>query len=203
MAYFRDEFELEYRQPEIVLGRFREALALFRSEIPPFDPKTGERALVFRLGLHLHTLFRPMIVDSEYDRNIRDNKRIRELFEIRFTDFENQQIGQILPKVPNSYPAPPSTRRSIKGDRIYPDLIVHHRRYNDNNVLVVEVKKSKGNPIAIHKDIQKLKGFTQPDYGYVLGIFLELSLIEPRWLAFTEGELNLDLSYWPRPVPKA
>lgn len=57
------------------------------------------------------------------------------------------------------------------GDKVYPDIIVHHRGIKDN-LLVVELKTSgKKNS----EDLTKLEGFTQiGKYEYRLGVFLRL-----------------------------
>jgi effector-binding domain-containing protein len=60
--------------------------------------------------------------------------------------------------------------------RIKPDFILHHRGYNDKNVLVIEFK-GHWNKDDRNKDINKLIGFTNPkenDYQYGLGAFIEL-----------------------------
>lgn len=53
----------------------------------------------------------------------------------------------------------------------YPDLIVHKRESNQENLLIVEVK-TQNDKIQDHinNDIDKLKGFTsEEDYRYTLG----------------------------------
>ena len=58
-------------------------------------------------------------------------------------------------------------------NRIFPDIIVHHRGIKYDNLLVVELKKAYLNPEC---DILKLQLLTSPtgEFRYPLGLFLEL-----------------------------
>ena len=59
------------------------------------------------------------------------------------------------------------------GSRVYPDIIVHHRK-EEENLLVIEVKKSTSG-YTNDCDEEKLKEFrSQPQYKYSFGIFLKL-----------------------------
>jgi len=61
--------------------------------------------------------------------------------------------------------------KKIGRKRVFPDIIVHKRRTNDN-LLVIEVKKGE---IDCTKDINKLRGFlSSPNYLYRYGLFLAL-----------------------------
>ncbi len=67
-----------------------------------------------------------------------------------------------------------------------PDLILHKRGSNENNLLIVEFKSNNG---TIHNDIVKLIGFTAEhnDYKYRLGIFVKLDN-QPEYRYFQKGE---------------
>jgi hypothetical protein len=57
---------------------------------------------------------------------------------------------------------------------ILPDIILHHRGFNDKNVVVIELKGHWG---GNGRDDEKLRGFTHPsenDYQYGLGVFIRL-----------------------------
>ena len=77
---------------------------------------------------------------------------------------------------------------------VFPDIILHHRGFNDKNVLVIEIKGTWNNGnIARKGDFQKLEGFTHPinnDYQYGLGAFIDLFPIlgECRITYFINGE---------------
>jgi hypothetical protein len=58
---------------------------------------------------------------------------------------------------------------------ILPDIILHHRGFNDQNVVVIEFK---GHWSGNGRDDEKLRGFTsqeQNDYHYGLGVFVRLA----------------------------
>jgi len=56
-----------------------------------------------------------------------------------------------------------------------PDIIVHKRGHNDNNLLIIEVKKRRRTQIS-QSDDSKLCGATDPnhDFRYKLGLYLNL-----------------------------
>ena len=60
----------------------------------------------------------------------------------------------------------------------YPDIIIHKREDNQNNILIVEVKTSNsGQPKYFEKDVYKLRGFTsEKDYLYKLGVHLYIDI---------------------------
>ncbi len=71
---------------------------------------------------------------------------------------------------------------------IKPDIIIHKRGTQRDNLLIIEIKKGIEN--EVNNDIEKLKSMTGDGYGYKLGLFLELyrdkqNTIE-RW--FEEGK---------------
>lgn len=55
---------------------------------------------------------------------------------------------------------------------VYPDVIIHQRQNNENNLLVMEVKTYWNNDTG--QDVEKLRGFTDPngDYHYKFGVSL-------------------------------
>jgi len=63
-----------------------------------------------------------------------------------------------------------SDEKGSKPRRIYPDIIVHKRGENCNNILVVEIKKQENR--EIENDEIKLKEFTSGSYGYHFGLLI-------------------------------
>lgn len=58
---------------------------------------------------------------------------------------------------------------------IFPDIILHHRGFNDKNIVVIEFK---GHWSRNGRDDEKLRGFTNQevnDYRYGLGVFVRLA----------------------------
>src|SRR6185437_7481913 len=60
--------------------------------------------------------------------------------------------------------------KKINSRKVYPDIIIHNRVDDSNNILAIEIKKfgTKG----IEYDVEKLKCFTSSDLGYNFGLQL-------------------------------
>lgn len=83
----------------------------------------------------------------------------------------------------------------IKDRRRRPDLIVHRRSVDDDNLLVVEFKHSLKRTTSrykaqIFKDKDKLKGFTceSGEYKYKLGVLVEVGAFKADCTYFCRGE---------------
>lgn len=67
--------------------------------------------------------------------------------------------------------------KEITNRAVFPDIIVHKRGINTENILIVEVKKSTSK-VPFDYDFIKLKAYTSNYYGndlnYQLGVFIEL-----------------------------
>lgn len=115
---------------------------------------TSERSLMHRLATYIEREFREYNVDCEYNREGDEPKRYREL------------VDQ-----PN--------RAEINADDTeakiaLPDIIIHKRGNNEDNLLVIEVKKLTASPTRIDKiDKKKLIAFldaNQLNYKYGLAL---------------------------------
>lgn len=75
-----------------------------------------------------------------------------------------------------------------------PDLILHERGKQENNLLIVEFKSCKGTMKKVSKDKYidyiKLEDFTNErgDYGYQLGVFVKLNKGEAKYVYFQNGK---------------
>lgn len=135
------------------------------------DFKTNERAITHKLAEYLQIEFskvegRDYKVDCEYNR---------------WSD-----IVKLNPITVKN-----SMTDDREGETVYPDIIVHIRDSQDDNLLVIEVKKS--NNKDIDDDIKKLKAFTkEKSLKYNYGLFLSLGVKDnigenvKRW--FIDGE---------------
>ena len=66
--------------------------------------------------------------------------------------------------------------KSKQATRVLPDIIVHQRGTDDNNLLVVEIKKEQNSSRQKDEnDRNKLRAFVKPPYNYEYGLFLKLS----------------------------
>lgn len=75
---------------------------------------------------------------------------------------------------------------------VFPDVILHHRGFNDKNVVIIEFK---GYWSGNGRDDEKLRGFTHQelnDYHYGLGLFIRLrrTLDECELVYYKNGDLE-------------
>ncbi len=84
-----------------------------------------------------------------------------------------------------------------------PDLILHKRLSNDQNMLMVEFKPDNANNADIEQDLQKLMAFTNPEaepaylYGYLLGASVQLKRDKAIYTFVQEGQIigNKEVCY--------
>lgn len=118
----------------------------------------GERAIVFRLGIYLEELLR---YDSEFAKYNLDSEYNRNIDKVK--------------------------KLREHGNVVYPDLIIHKRGSNDDNLLVVEVKTWWNEDIS--EDIKRLKNFTDSTgkYKYKFGLSITIDKYEPKLIWFENG----------------
>ncbi|UCG76652.1 MAG: hypothetical protein JSV95_04985 [Gemmatimonadota bacterium] len=97
----------------------------------------NERALRHRFAVHIERHFDHWDVDCEYDLFTADPARLTEL--------ERGLVIAVIGK---------PLARDTFGLSVFPDIIVHHRK-TDDNLLAIEVRKSTS-PIPIEVDRAKL-----------------------------------------------
>lgn len=120
---------------------------LYRHDQELLAVDANERSLTHKLAEHLQDEFPGWHVDCEYNRHGHEPKRL-----------------------PVSSPCVHAD--DTEAMTVFPDVIVH-RRQTDQNLFVIEVKKTHGQ--ADTRDIEKLEGFTVGgDYRYQYGVFLRL-----------------------------
>lgn len=130
----------------------------------------SERSITHRLAIYLEKEFRGLNVDCEYNREGDEPKRYREI------------VDQINKAGINADDTEAKTS--------FPDIIVHKRGNNKDNLLVIEVKKYRGNHTGIdEKDKSKLEALTTVNQlNYKYGIALQIpvngeSTISILWFA--------------------
>jgi hypothetical protein len=136
----------------------------------------SERSISHKLAEHMQREFTEWDVDCEYNRR---GERTKTLPRILFN--------------------------GIKGDdqeakTIFPDIIIHKRKLDDN-LLVIEVKKSNSRE-SEDNDIKKLTAFTdqEGDYKYKVGLFIVFDVENQNICnvkCFEHGrKVALPLPYW-------
>lgn len=112
----------------------------------------NERSTTHKLAEYLQKYFQDYSVDCEYNRMLNNEK------------YETKQLSLY-----NSIECVKIDDN--KGTTVFPDIIIHKRGNNENNLVVIEVKK-KCNNKSKNFDSEKLKAFTS-QLKYKYGIYLE------------------------------
>ncbi|MCX8074053.1 MAG: hypothetical protein N2749_00500 [Clostridia bacterium] len=133
----------------------------------------NERSIVHKLAIYLEQTFgKAYDIDCEYNRNIGDLKKIK-MLEYKWHELnnlvavinENEMLTGILVE-----------------KTVFPDIIVHKRGKPENNLLIIEVKKSTS-PISEDYDIEKLKCYTEPNnnLNYTYGVFIRFHTSKAKY----------------------
>lgn len=139
---------------EVIESRLNRAVALFAKRDEQLVAQdASERAMTHWVAVYLQDEFAEWHVDVEYNRNQGDVKRV---------------YAQVPPEV---------STHSDEALTVFPDIIVHRRGSNEN-LLVVEAKKSA--PRLPSFDDLKLRSYTDPDLGlaYAWGAAIVLTAVE-------------------------
>ena|SRR5690606_2798398 len=156
---------------EKVIGILEDAIKQFQAEDSwLLDNNLSEQSMSHKLAEHIqkHFVEYNYDVDCEYNGDV-DNESGRK--RISFLLCRLAEIGLL------SSPTGPLEDELIQR-AVFPDIIVHKRGNNENNLLVIEVKKSSSS-VPFHFDQLKLQAYTSTEnenhLNYQLGVFLELN----------------------------
>jgi hypothetical protein len=149
------------------------------------DLKAHEQAVSHRIAYYLESLFKGYHVDCEYNRHGSENdskKSIKNILNAR----ENCKCSSCI-KSKDSESS--NTREKIL---VRPDIVVHERGNDDNNIVAIEVKK-----YDCLFDRAKLREFTDQNadikYCYQLGLFLLFNENLPQSIWYVDGSETEDL----------
>lgn len=137
-----------------------------------------ERTCVFRIGLYLHDEIKVKIEEENKDKSKEIPQKETKIFSSIELDSEYNKHFE-NPKVDN------------KGRLIRPDLIMHSRFNDDNNVMAIEFK-GYWNKKGIERDTEKLKTFTEKEkgYKYQLGVLVVLEKEYADMICFRNGKIS-------------
>lgn len=128
----------------------------------------NERSITHKLAEYLQILFCDYNVDCEYNGNIDDESGRKKI------DALSSQLKDYCVDITKNN-CDKYERRSV-----YPDIIIHKRGSNKNNLCILEVKKSSNsNRKYKNFDLYKLELFTsdkEDSLKYNLGIYLEFNI---------------------------
>jgi len=128
------------------------------------DKKVNERTITHKLAEYLQQHFPEFNVDCEYNRYLGYRKRIRNERDrdINISNLSYDKLAKLI-------------WENREADTLYPDIIIHQRGIQENNLLVIEVKKSS-NPDDGEFDKKKIKELMQQPFNYKFGLFLRINL---------------------------
>ena len=157
------------KMEDIALKTAKAALAFGLGERDLLEADANERSITHKLAEYLQGVFPEWNVDCEYNR-----------------------LGDKIKRLPA---AQPSSTDDTQGRSIFPDIIVHRRRTNEN-LLVVEVKKTTNKLLG---DEEKLCALTADDgeFAYTLGLHVIFDCrkfcIETA-IAYSHGTTNQEIT---------
>lgn len=143
---------------------------LKKNDEPLLMHNVNERSITHKLAEYLQKHLPEYNVDCEYNRNTdQGSKKIKRLSLKLEEIIEESGVG-IKSKIINN--------SEYYETSVYPDIIVHKRGENHNNLLIIEVKKSSANKDAYNYDCEKLKAYTDNSEGnslkYFYGVLIEI-----------------------------
>ncbi|GAB3732312.1 hypothetical protein [Spirosoma lituiforme] len=138
----------------------------------------SERSISHKLAEHLQALVVDFDVDCEYNGNAQEDDRKK----IYLLNEDLRQAGFLREEEAGKDPV----------DRaVFPDIIVHKRGSHEQNMCVIEVKKSTSR-VSFQYDRLKLMAYTSHLYGnelsYQLGVFVCFQT--------NSDELNFEVRYF-------
>lgn len=122
----------------------------------------NERSITHKLATYMEQTFgKTYDVDCEYNRSIEESKTIR-ILKSKWEEL-NKHVGIAI-----------AEDDALIDKTVYPDIIVHKRGKSNQNLLIIEVKKSTSS-VTEDYDIEKLKCYTNPnsDLKYQYGVFIK------------------------------
>lgn len=129
---------------------------LFKYDSFLLENDVNERAISHKLAEYLQLQFTDFDVDCEYNRMNGRNADVK---------YITKKLGLQVSKSVTSDDAEATT--------VFPDIIIHKRHSNKDNLLVVEIKK-QSSKLGREHDFKKLRAFTS-ELEYALGLYLEFS----------------------------
>ncbi|WP_185208009.1 hypothetical protein [Chryseobacterium sp. C3] len=152
---------------------------LLENDLHLLQQNLSERSIAHKLAYYLTDLFENYHVDCEYNGDLTCDG-LRKILQIPQEVMEELAVRSI---------------RQNDTYNIFPDIIVHERRTNERNHLIIEMKKKNTNHKEKEYDFIKLKEFTK-QYRYNLGIYLEFQTGENSQINevryFQKGEEKIE-----------
>ena len=148
------------------------------------DVNVHEQAISHRIAVYLEQLMPDFHVDCEYNKHLGNDKLMAHVKEFinKIPTEELQSCGcDTCKKIKELR----KDGKDLEKKKIRPDIIVHTRNIDSNNLMVIEVKKDRNCPF----DKAKLESLTSTyDYKYSLGVFVIFKNHTCKLVYFVNGE---------------
>lgn len=155
--------------------------AFYRKDRNLFADKQGNKEVCERCMVHriAHYMINEMDANDKYSWTDLDCEYNR-----------NKHADKII-KAPKPGEEEPNDHKS------YPDLIIHRRLQNENNLLVAEFKRGDPKPEDYDYDGRKLEYFTSPGsrYRFNFGFYIELRQDKASVEVYKDGERAPELNF--------
>lgn len=169
---FTENFQEVYPMDDeqTLYEKVRSALyGFFKSDCDLLDIGANERSITHKLAEHLQRHFKDLKVDCEYNRHGCDTKKLRS--RVKTIDSDD-----------------------LEAKTVFPDIIVHRRRNDECNLLVIEAKKNN-NTASLEEDRCKLREFTRSRsdggcYEYKFGLLLVFDVGKRKQIRCVESFKN-------------
>ncbi len=116
----------------------------------------NERSITHKFAEYIQQQFKDYNVDCEYNRMKSDEIGIPFIEKRLRLEIKDVQTCDTSAKT------------------VFPDIIVHERGTNENNLIVIEAKKQGGSKADRVYDLKKLKGY-KDEIKYQFAVFIEFS----------------------------
>ncbi|MGL5434021.1 MAG: hypothetical protein ACRDBO_01305 [Lachnospiraceae bacterium] len=126
------------------------------------DHHAIERSIVFRYGIHLY---------NQMSRNDC----------LKYYHLDNEYNLNM-----DNY------KRGINERLRYPDLIIHKRKSNEDNLIVIECKGWWSSEAEIEADVYKIKDFIAGDLKYKYGLLIKFNKTKIEYYWFNSGYERLE-----------
>ena len=110
----------------------------------------NERTISHKLAEYLQEEFKELSVDCEYNRH----------------EYATKELN--MPKDLIDW-------NDTEAKTVFPDIMIHKRRTDTDNLLVIEMKKSS-NSTSRQFDETKIMGLMKKPYSYKFGLFIEINV---------------------------
>ncbi|SFD72295.1 hypothetical protein [Spirosoma endophyticum] len=147
---------------------------LYRKDSDLITKNLHERTISHKLAVYLGDRIYPLClnldVDFEYNGDVENTANNYK----KSLKFLSDKLTKINQKVKND--------KEFQTLSVYPDIIVHKRRENENNLLLIEIKKKyKGRLVNDEFDRLKLRHYTSDSHEnhlkYKLGAYIEFDTL--------------------------